>query len=85
MAEAYRAPHAGACAPRTSIPHNVLRDRSEWIVMAPDIDRDDDDPTERFALQTCPHCWGLTPVPLCFAMSACAICGDRIEVAPLIA
>ena len=54
--------------------------------MAPNIDRDerpdDDDPTERFAFQKCPHCAALSAVSLCFTESACTICGEPIEVAP---
>ncbi len=56
--------------------------------MAPDLDRDrpaDDEPTERFAVQKCPHCAATTVVALCFATAGCAVCGERFEVAPLLA
>ncbi|MGO8994929.1 MAG: hypothetical protein ACLQVI_16560 [Polyangiaceae bacterium] len=43
----------------------------------------DDDDTERFALQRCPHCDAMTAVPLCLATTACEACGEDFEVAPL--
>jgi hypothetical protein len=45
----------------------------------------DDEPTERFALQACPHCAAITSVALCFATAGCVVCGERFEVAPLLA
>jgi hypothetical protein len=56
--------------------------------MAPDLDRDppaDDEPTERFAVQRCPHCAAMTAVALCFATAGCEVCGERFELAPLVA
>jgi hypothetical protein len=55
--------------------------------MASDLDRDvqvDDEPTERFAVQRCPHCAAMTAVALCFATAGCVVCGERFEVAPLL-
>jgi hypothetical protein len=43
----------------------------------------DDDPTERFTLQRCPSCEGVTAVPLFLATSHCEICLYELEVAPL--
>ena len=43
------------------------------------------DDTERFALQTCPHCSSITAVALCLATTTCEVCGERLEVAPLLA
>ena len=42
-----------------------------------------DEPTERFAVQRCPACQGLTAVPLCLATSHCEICLYALDVAPL--
>ena len=56
--------------------------------MAPNLDRDlpaDDEPTERFAIQKCPHCAATTAVALCFATAGCPVCCERFEVAPLLA
>jgi hypothetical protein len=54
--------------------------------MDPDLDPPaDEEPTEQFALQRCPHCRGITAVELSLAMTMCVMCGERIEVAPLFA
>jgi hypothetical protein len=45
----------------------------------------DDEPTERFALQRCPACEGVTAVPLFLATSQCEICLYELDVAPLLA
>ncbi len=42
-----------------------------------------EDPTERFALQRCPNCDGITSVPLSLAKSRCEICLCTLAVAPL--
>ena len=57
--------------------------------MDPEIDRrdraTDDEPTERFAVQKCPHCSAVAAVALCFATVGCEVCGEPFEVAPLMA
>jgi hypothetical protein len=44
---------------------------------------EDDEPTERIALQRCPTCDGVTAVTLCVAVTHCEICGHALDVAPL--
>ena len=51
----------------------------------PSPDLSEAEPTERFALQKCPRCAGVTAVSLGLATSACVLCGEPIEVAPLLA
>lgn len=71
-----------------AVPHNIARRWTDRSPMTSEIDRDiapDDEPTERFAVQKCPHCSAATAVALCFATARCEICGERFEVAPLIA
>ena len=61
---------------------------SRWVCMAPPLflrDPLDDDPTDRFAIQACPHCAVLTAVALCQETTTCEACGERIEIAPLVA
>ena len=57
--------------------------------MDPETDPPDraseDEPTERFAVQRCPHCSTVTTVALCFATVGCEVCGEPFEVAPLTA
>jgi hypothetical protein len=46
---------------------------------------DNDEPTERFALQRCPACDGITSVPLWCAKCACQICEHVLDVSPFVA
>jgi hypothetical protein len=46
---------------------------------------DDDDPTERFALQTCPACEGITTVPLWLTQCSCQFCAHVLDVSPFVA
>jgi hypothetical protein len=58
------------------------RDAADAIRTASEVETDDD-PTERIALQKCPHCGEVTAVPLSLARTHCEVCGEGIAVCPL--
>ena len=70
-----------------AISRNILPALADGYFVDPLPDPPDelDDDTERFALQACPHCAAITAVALCLASTLCEVCGERFEVAPLLA
>jgi hypothetical protein len=44
---------------------------------------EENEPTERFALQRCPACGSMTPVALCLHTTTCEVCLHPLDVAPL--